>query len=153
MSKRINYIKCNESILNELVSSSNTSGPFENKAKCLIYAASLAASFGPVKGRKTLSGTKMDLRYDAFSSRDFEDFICSLAVFATKDIKILENNEDTANERVKIFEEFANCGLERLEAELKGEANKTDGIALLLSKNFSGRVDEDGINWGKIESL
>lgn len=154
MPRRINYAKSHEVLLNQLVRSIDSSGPFETKAKCLIYAASFGASFGFDQGRKPLPEKKGEsIRYDVFQNQDFEDLICSLAVFATKDIKILEDNEDTANERVTIFEEFANCGLERLEAELKGEANKTDGIALLLSKNFSGRADEDGINWGKIEAL
>ena len=150
---RINYDKCHETLLNELVRSEKSSGPFETKAKCLTYAASFAAEFGPEKGRKPIAGTKMDLRYDAFSSRDFEDFICSLAVFATKDVKLLENNEETSTKRVRICEEFANYGLERLAAELKGEGNKTDGIALLLSKSTSEGVEEDGINWNQIENL
>lgn len=154
MPRRINYAKSHEALLNQLVRSNDSSGPFETKAKCLVYAASFGASFGAVDGRKPLPEKKGEsIRYDVFADQEFEDLICSLAVFATKEIKILENNEDTANERVTIFEEFANCGLERLDAELKGEANKTDGIALLLSKNFSGRVDEGGIPWGKIEAL
>jgi len=154
MPRRINYAKCHEALLNDLVRSSESTGPFETKAKCLVYAASFGASFGPKDGRKSLPEKKGEsIRYDVFANQDFEDLIGSLAVFATKDIKILDDSEDTANERVTIFEEFANCGLERLGAELKGEANKTDGIALLLSKNYSGRVNEDGINWGKIENL
>jgi len=136
------------------VRSKDSSGPFETKAKCLIYAASFGSSFGVEKGRTPLPDKKAEaIRYDIFACQDFEDLICSLAIFATKDIKILESNEDAGDKRVTIFEEFAHCGLERLEAELKGEANKTDGIALLLSKNYSDRVQEDGINWGKIESL
>lgn len=150
---RINYDKCHENLLNELVRSDKSTGPFETKAKCLTYAASFGASFGAEKGRKPLEGTKMDLRYDAFSSRDFEDFIGSLAVFATKDIKLLENNEETDTERVRIFEEFANYGLERLSAELKGEHRKTDGIALLISRSYSEKAEGDGIDWKQIENL
>ena len=154
MPRRINYAKCHEALLNELVRSNENSGPFETKARCLVYAASFGASFGPENGRKPLPERKGEsIRYDIFANQGSEDLICSLAVFATNDIKILEDNEDTANERVTLFEEFANCGLERLGSELKGEGNKTDGIALLLSKNFSDRVEEDGVNWGKIESL
>ncbi len=156
MPRRINYAKCHEGLLNELVRSKDSSGPFETKAKCLIYAASFGASFGVEKGRKPLPDKKAEaIRYDIFACQDFEDLICSLAIFATKDIKILENNEDSdaGDQRVTIFEEFAHYGLERLEAELKGEANKTDGIALLLSKNYSDRVEEAGINWEKIENL
>jgi dnd system-associated protein 4 len=154
MPRRINYAKSHESLLNELVRSSDSSGPFETKARCLTYAASFGASFGPEKGRKSLPEKKGEsIRYDVFHSPDFEDLICTLAVFATKDINVLQDDEDATDKRVTIFEEFANCGLERLEAELKGEANKTDGIALLLSKNFSDRVEEEGINWEKIENL
>lgn len=150
---RINYDKCHEVLLNELVRSEKSTGPFETKAKCLTFAASFGASFGAEKGRKPLEGTKMDLRYDAFASSDFEDFICSLAVFVTKDVRLLENNEETATERVRIFEEFANLGLDRLTAELKGEANKTDGIALLVSKSHNENAEEGGIDWGQIECL
>jgi len=154
MPRRINYAKCHEGLLNGLVRSKESSGPFETKAKCLIYAASFGASFGAAKGRRQLPDKKAEaIRYDIFACQDFEDLICSLAIFATKDIKILENSEEAGDKRVTIFEEFAHCGLERLEAELKGEANKTDGIALLLSKNYSDRVEEAGINWGKIKAL
>lgn len=154
MPRRINYAKIHEDLLDELVRSSDNSGPFETKARCLIYAASFGACFGPDSGRKKLPEKKGEsIRYDVFQSPDFEDLIASLAVFAKKDIKILDDNDDAANERVTIFEEFANSGLGRLKSELSGEANKTDGIALLLSKNYSNRVEEDGINWDKIENL
>lgn len=149
---RIYYDKCHEGILNELVRSEKSTGPFETKLKCLTYAASFSTSFGPEKGRKPLLGTKKDLGGVTLSS-DFEDFVGALAVFATQDIKLLENNEKTAAERLRIFEEFAHSGLERLSAELKGEANKTDGIALLISKSYSEKVEEDGIDWNQIENL
>jgi dnd system-associated protein 4 len=158
MIRRISYAQCHDELVSELwpnKDNTDATGPFDSKAKCLIYAASFGAEFGFDKGRKKLPERRSEgIRYDVFSGcSGFEDFICSLAVFATQDIKILEGDDETTNKRITIFEEFANYGLERLKAELKGEHNKTEGLTILLSKKYSDLVAEDGINWDKIESL
>ena len=158
MPRRVQYAKIHDDFINELVRADDTTGPFETRAKCLTFAASFGASYGAETGRKKLPTRSSDIcepiRYDVFQSQEFEDLICGLSVFATKNIKILKSDEETANHRITIFEEFAHLGLDKLKAELKGEIDLTDGIALLLKKKYSDRVAEGGtIDWSKVVSI
>ncbi|MEO0409595.1 MAG: DNA phosphorothioation-associated protein 4, partial [Cyanobacteria bacterium P01_A01_bin.135] len=54
------------------------------------------------------------------------------AVHETQDPKVLTNSDEHDVQRVKIFEEYANGGLEILEAELSGAVDYTEQILLLL---------------------
>jgi dnd system-associated protein 4 len=126
-------------------------------ARCLTYAAAFGASYGPTDGRLVLPEKKAEraepVRYDVFQTPGFEDFICALSVFATGKLQILENTEVSADERVTIFEEFANRGLEKLKIELMGEINYTEGLLLILKKQEVASVQENpAIDWGKIAS-
>ena len=154
MPRRIQYAMKYEDLLADLVRSRESTGPFETKAKCLIWAAAFATSVGGRENRKKLSSdTGEPIRYDVFASQSFEDFICALGVFATQDINMLKDSEDIANQRVEIFEEFADYGLERLDAEMKGVVNKSERLSLLLLRKEEASISDGGVNWGKIKEL
>ncbi|MFT3868435.1 MAG: DNA phosphorothioation-associated protein 4 [Nibricoccus sp.] len=157
MPRRIEYAKQYEDFVQNLVRGDDTTGPFENKARCLTYAAAFGASYGKNDGRLPLPAKSSEraepIRYDVFHSSGFEDLICSLAVFATGDLKILENSETAADRRITIFEEFANRGLEKLKIELTGETNLTEGLMLILKKQRTDASSKtDAIDWSKITS-
>lgn len=157
MPRRVEYAKQHEDFVRNLVRAEDTTGPFENKARCLTYAAAFGASYGRVEGRLPLPEKKSEraepIRYDVFHSSGFEDLICGLAVFSTGDLKILENSETAADDRVTIFEEFANRGLEKLKIELTGETNLTEGLMLILKKQKTEAASEsDAIDWSKLTS-
>jgi dnd system-associated protein 4 len=157
MPRRIEYAKEHEGLINELVRSDNTTGPFENKARCITYAAAYGSSYGPVEGRKSLPEKKSDraepIRYDVFQESRFDDFISALGIFATGDMNLLEPSEEAADKRIAVFEEFANLGLEKLKRELNGEINLTEGLMLILSKQHAENVNGGEIDWEKIASL
>ena len=158
MPRRITYAKCHAGLIDELVRSKDSTGPFDTKARCLVYAAGYGASFGPEKGRKELpEKTAEPLRYSTFSDlENFEEFILSLSILVKQDIKILEDKvgDDTiVNSRISIFEEFANYGLERLGEELKSDHDKTDGIKLLLSGSSETTTGSSAIDWSTLENL
>lgn len=157
MHRRIEYAKQHEELIRNLVRGEDTTGPFENKARCLTYAAAFGASYGRTDGRLPLPEKKADrgepIRYDVFHSSNFDDLICVLAVFATGDLRVLENSEIAADRRITIFEEFANRGLEKLKVELAGEINLTEGLLLILMKlRTEASSDTDTIDWGRITS-
>ena len=156
MPRRIEYAKEHENLIRDLLRGENSTGPFENKARCLTYAAAFGASYGPADGRKVLPDKKSEraepIRYDVFLDSHFEELICALAVFATGDMKLLESADSAADRRISIFEEFAHFGLERLKIELNGEINLTDGVMLILSKQKAEKSKAGDIDWGKIAS-
>lgn len=157
MHRRIEYAKQHEEFIQNLVRGEDTTGPFENKARCLTYAAAFGASYGRVDGRLPLPEKKAErgepIRYDVFHSSSFDDLICGLAVFATGDLRVLENSGTASDRRIAIFEEFANRGLEKLKIELAGEINLTEGLLLIIKKlRTEALSDTDAIDWGRITS-
>jgi dnd system-associated protein 4 len=69
-----------------------------------------------------------------FISRGYDSVIKLIAVTATQDIKILSTDNPQAEEaRVKIFEEYANGGLEKLREELRGAVDYTERLLLILN--------------------
>ena len=158
MARRIRYGKCHAGLIDELVKSKGSTGPFDTKARCLVYAAGYAASFGPEKGRKKLpESTAEALRYSTFTDLEyFDEFLLSLAILVKQDIKILEDkvgDDSAVNSRIEIFEEFANYGLERLGESLKSEHDKTDGINLLLLGASDTTAENSAIDWSALENL
>ena len=80
MPRRIEYAKAHENFIHDLVRGETTTGPFENKARCIAFAAAFGSSYGPVEGRKCLPEKKSDraepIRYDVFQEAHFDE--CAL---------------------------------------------------------------------------
>lgn len=156
MPRRIEYAIEHEQFIKDLVRSDESRGPFETKAKCLIFSATFGASFGPKQGRELLpekGGRAEPIRYDVFHSAAFEELLGSLAVYANENIELLSNTEEAIDKQIAIFEEYAHCGLGKLKLKLSGERNLTDGIMLLLKESRPNQsTGADEIDWGKIAS-
>jgi dnd system-associated protein 4 len=57
-----------------------------------------------------------------------------LAIAQTRDIKIISSQDPKAEaQRILIFEEYANGGLEKLRDELRGAVDYTERLLLILS--------------------
>jgi dnd system-associated protein 4 len=56
-----------------------------------------------------------------------------LAVVATKNPRVLADNDEAEESRIKIFEEYANAGLEIIDNEIKGSVDHLERILLFLS--------------------
>ena len=79
---------------------------FETKHKALLFAAAL----GRRRGRsKELDRKGVALRYDVFQRALDDGFVDALAIAVTGDLKVLA--AERSDERVRIFEEYANVGL------------------------------------------
>ncbi|NJL53324.1 MAG: DNA phosphorothioation-associated protein 4, partial [Hydrococcus sp. SU_1_0] len=82
---------------------------------------------------------------EVFIARGYERLIQLIAVTSTEDIQVLSREDESAEAtRVKIFEEYANGGLEKLQQELRGAVDYTDRLVLILNaERFSKEVDHE----------
>ena len=120
----------------------DTTKPFQTYAEVLVFAAALGAK----RDRREPFGefSKKDpdpIPYDVF--RKYDKVVKLLAVAATKNPRILADNEEAGDSRIKIFEEYANAGLEIIDNELKGSVDHLERVLLFLS---SERDDIDKKN-------
>jgi len=120
----------------------NNNGTFQTYADAIAFAASLG-----VKRRKRSPLGEIAKREPApislevFVSRGYEPLFYLFAVSETSDTQLLSSTEAIAEtQRVEIFEEYANGGLEILREELRGAVDYTERLALLL---ISERLDRD----------
>ena len=73
------------------------------------------------------------INIEVFWSRGYENIIKLIAIADTRDTKILsQTNEEIEENRIKIFEEYANGGLEILQDELRGAVNYSERLLLVL---------------------
>jgi dnd system-associated protein 4 len=129
---RIKIAKDKVELVKALVASKDTTGPFQTYVEVMVFAAALGAKH---KKRVPLEGVAKDLsplRQDYFTS-SFALLINLLAITEIKDIKILGDDDLADEQRIHIFEEYANGGLEILQNELRGAVDYSERLLLILS--------------------
>lgn len=112
-----------------------TTSPFPTYADILAFAAALGAKHkrrSPIAAAVSREPTPVAL--DIFISRGYDRLIQLLAIMATEDASILSPTDSQAEaQRLQIFEEYANGGLEILQGELRGAVDYTENLLLLLT--------------------
>lgn len=129
---RIRVAKDKADLVKALSASDDSTGAFQTYVEVLVFAAALGAKR---LHRVPLAGISKDLepiRRELFSHK-YDIVINLLAVFASQNHQILADDDHLDDERVKIFEEYANGGLEILQKELRGSVDYSERILLLLS--------------------
>ncbi|BAZ00135.1 hypothetical protein NIES37_41180 [Tolypothrix tenuis PCC 7101] len=132
---RIRIAKDKVELVKALVASKDTTGPFQTYVEVMVFAAALGAKN---KKRVPLEGIAKDLsplRQDYFSS-SFSLLINLLAINEIKDINILSEQDVADEQRIHIFEEYANGGLEILQNELRGAVDYSERLMLILSSEI-----------------
>jgi dnd system-associated protein 4 len=118
----------------------------------MVFAAALGAKH---KKRVPLEGVAKDLsplRQDYFTS-SFALLINLLAITEIKDIKILGDDDIADEQRIHIFEEYANGGLEILQNELRGAVDYSERLLLILSsQRFKQEQQEEEFDLSKFLS-
>ncbi len=132
---RIKVAKDKAELIRKLLDSKETRSAFQTYADILVFAA----SFG-IKNHKKVSLKEIShsepapISLEVFVSRGYDWVIKLIAVTDTQDTKILSDYEPNAEaKRVKIFEEYANGGLEKLREELRGAVDYTERLLLILN--------------------
>lgn len=149
---RIKIAKDKVELVKALVASKDTTGPFHTYVEVMVFAAALGAKY---KKRVPLEGVAKDLsplRQDYFTS-SFALLINLLAITEIKDIKILGDDEVADEQRIHIFEEYANGGLEILQNELRGAVDYSERLLLILSsERFKQEKEEEEFDLTKFLS-
>lgn len=131
---RIRVAKDKAELVKALVDDPGTTGPFQTYADVMVFAAALGAKW---KKRSPLSGIAKEptpIALEIFLSRGYDRVLKLLAIAETKEAKILSSFDEAAEqERTRIFEEYANGGLEILRDKLRGAVDYTDQLALVLA--------------------
>jgi dnd system-associated protein 4 len=146
---RIRIAKDKADLAQALTASKDTTGPFQTYADVVVFAAALG-----VHGKKrvplgTISKKEpAPIGLEIFVSRGYDLVLKLIAIAETKDTKIISPSDAVAQEkRIRIFEEYANGGLEILRDELRGAVDYSEQLLLLLSaERFKEEVTEDSFD-------
>ncbi|MBD1930203.1 DNA phosphorothioation-associated protein 4 [Trichocoleus sp. FACHB-90] len=132
---RIRVAKDKADLVKALTSADGATGPFQTYADAIVFAAALGA-----KHKKRVPLGEISKREPApigqehFLIKGYDLLIKLLAMVETKEISILSsNNENFENQRLRIFEEYANGGLEILQNEFRGAVDYSERLLLILS--------------------
>jgi dnd system-associated protein 4 len=141
---RIRIAKDKAELVKALKDGSDLNGPFQTYADVVAFAAILGAHRGRrVPLNEVCKSDPDPIPQEHFISRRYEKIIQLLAVSATQDPKVLAEKELVEEERVKIFEEYANAGLEILQSNLGGSIDYLEQILLLLNFERNGSMAND----------
>ncbi|NET44927.1 DNA phosphorothioation-associated protein 4 [Okeania sp. SIO2B3] len=131
---RIRIARDKADLVKALTESEEKTGPFKTYADVMVFAASLA-----IKKNHRVPLTEISPRepgpisIEVFWSRGYDSIIKLIAIADTKDKQILSpTNEEIEENYIKIFEEYANGGLEILRDEMRGAVDYSERLLLVL---------------------
>jgi len=132
---RIKVAQDKAELVQKLLENKGTTGTFQTYADIVAFAASLGAKINKqVKFDEVSQSEPAPISLEVFISRGYDRLIKLIAVTHTQDIKILAVQDPIIEtKRVKIFEEYANGGLEHLRNELRGAVDYTERLVLILN--------------------
>jgi len=132
---RIRVAKDKAEFVQSLVEGGDYTAPFQTFADVLAFAASLGSKYQKkVPLKEIAQKDPAPIALEIFISRGYDSLIKLIAIATTKNPNILSPYDLTVQEeRIKIFEEYANGGLEILQDELRGAVDYTERLLLVLS--------------------
>ena len=139
---RIRVAKDKAELVKALTSADGATGPFQTYGDVIVFAAGLGAKHNKrVPLREISKREPSPIPQEQFIVRGYDIIINLLAINETKDIKVLSLLEEKSYEkRNYIFEEYANGGLEILQAEFRGAVDYSERLLLIFS---SERVKQE----------
>ncbi|NJK38821.1 MAG: DNA phosphorothioation-associated protein 4 [Oscillatoriales cyanobacterium RM2_1_1] len=141
---RIKVAKDKAKLIKDLKVDEETTGAFQSYVDVLVFAAALGAKHGKREPIQEYSKEIDPIRQDIFSNKGYDQVINLLAITAKNDPKVLASNESAEEERIKIFEEYANAGLEILTQVFRGSADYFEQIRLFINKQKISSSNSEG---------
>lgn len=143
---RIRVAKDKAELVKALTSTDGATGPFQTFADVIVFAAALGAKhkrrvpLGEVSKREP-----SPIGQEHFFAKGYDLAIQLLAIVDVKELHILSsNNEKSDNQRLRIFEEYANGGLEILQNELRGAVDYSERLLLIMiAERFNQTSQEE----------
>lgn len=145
---RIKIAKDKAKLVKELKAGDGSTGPFQTYYEVLVFAAALGVKKDKfVPFQESEASRDIDpIRQEQFASKGYDQAINLLAITHNQEPHLLGKNIDGETQRVAIFEAYANGGLEVLENLLRGSADISKQILLLISsEREGGKVKDDDI--------
>lgn len=134
---RIRIAKDKAKLVQSLIDSgeSASTGPFSTYADVIVFAAALGAKRQKrVPLGEIAQSEPSPISIEVFVSRGYYWVINLLAVMTTQQPEILSTTDAEAeSQRVAIFEEYANGGLEQLQDELRGAVDYSERLLLTIN--------------------
>lgn len=135
MVTRIKIAKDKADLVQSLVEVNQGKGFFQTYADAIAFAASLGHKYKKRLPLETIAKEPSPISLEIFTSRGYDLLIKLLAIAETEDIQIISVYDHSAEEkRAKIFEEYANGGLHKLQESLKGAVDYSERILLILTE-------------------
>lgn len=133
---RVKIARDKSELVKALVAADSTTGAFQTYADIIMFAAALGAKHQkrvPLEGG--ISKDPAPIAMEIFTSRGYDTAIKLIAIATTQDPKILSLYDTEAEtERTRIFEEYANGGLEMLREPFRGTVDYTERLLLVLAQ-------------------
>jgi dnd system-associated protein 4 len=141
MENRIRVAKDKAELVKSLIASTENNSPFQTYADVILFAAVLGAKN---KQRTPLGEISKKepgpISIEIFIARGYDPVMKLIAIAATENINaIAPDRSDVEQQRIQIFEEYANGGLDLLDRELCGAVDYTELILLMLSVDATQR--------------
>ncbi len=140
---RIRVAKDKAELVKSLIASAENNSPFQTYADAILFAAVLGANQNQRVPLGEVSKKEPGpISIEIFISRGYDPVLKLIAIAATENINVispiggastLSNRADFEQQRIQIFEEYANGGLAMLDRELSGAVDYTERILLMLS--------------------
>ena len=132
---RIRVAKDKAELVKSLIASAENNSPFQTYADVILFAAVLGTKqkqrvvLGEISKKEPGS-----ISSEIFIARGYDAVMKLIAIAATKNINVISpDRAEFEQQRIQIFEEYANGGLEILAQELRGAVDYTERILLMLS--------------------
>ena len=116
---------------------------FPTIADLIAFAAAYAVSLGDPLSVSDRASRPDPIRAATFAS--YQHLIDLLSAYHLNDVKTLRSSVESVNQRLEIFEGYANAGLHSLKEKLGAAPDKLVGLELLL-KNIKGQSDEEAVD-------
>ncbi|MEM6803055.1 MAG: DNA phosphorothioation-associated protein 4 [Bacteroidota bacterium] len=137
---RIKIAKDKAELVKALRKSDDTTGPFQTYVDILVFAASLGFAMNQRVPLTEVSKKDPDpIPRDHFTNRDYNQVINLIAIASSQDAKVVAESDERVENKIRIFEEYANAGLEILKSRLAGSVDHTNQLLLLLDPYIGGR--------------
>ena len=121
-------------LLKELTDVESDKKVFSSMADCMTFAAAYAYSKGKRISFKEAASDP--IRYHIFEGNNYDTFFHLLAMDVENDAHVLGDSDEMFDKRAKIFEEYANGGLDLLQSELHTSAGALEPLFAIISKQI-----------------
>jgi len=142
MAIRIKIAQDKANLVQSLVlNNQNSQGVFATYADIMAFAAALGKNNKIRLPLNAIAKEPSPISLDVFSTRGYDFLFKLLAITETHNPDIISAYDMIAEEeRVMIFEEYANGGLMKLQDQLKGAVDYSERILLILNQGKSQKT-------------